>query len=131
MTEITDAEVREIQWASSEQGKAAVRAAHRKAVQIGAKVDMAEAGAIVYAAHLAAEAADISDEDVPEPEPAGCSHTWTILSVYEVPPLMVLIGKPMPRTAVLLRCEHCGEPASRVLEGAWTLEDLLKMEGQP
>ena len=54
MTEISDAEVAEIQWASSDQGRVAVRAAHARAVAIGAKVDMAEAGAIVYAACLAA-----------------------------------------------------------------------------
>ena len=56
MPEITDAEVAEIQWASSEQGKVAVRAAYEKARRLGVDMDLAEAGAIVYAAHQAAEA---------------------------------------------------------------------------
>lgn len=62
MTEITDAEVAEIQWASSEQGKAAVRAAWDKAQQLGLDVRppstpaaaMAYISAVVYAAYLAA-----------------------------------------------------------------------------
>ena len=60
MTEITDAEVAEIQWASSEQGTAAVRAAWGKARSLGLDkpsghdLDMADVGAIVYAAYLAA-----------------------------------------------------------------------------
>lgn len=55
MTEITDAEVAEIQWASSEEGKAALRAAWDKTKRLGLgtrAVDMADIGAIVYAAYL-------------------------------------------------------------------------------
>ena len=64
MTEITDAEVAEIQWASSDEGKAAVRAGWEKAKRLGLDklsadgpaghdLDMADVGAIVYAAYLA------------------------------------------------------------------------------
>jgi hypothetical protein len=56
MTEISDAEVAEIQWASSEEGKAALRAAWEKTKALGLgtrAVDMADIGAIIYAAHMA------------------------------------------------------------------------------
>lgn len=73
MTEITDAEAAEVLWASSEQGKAAVKAAREKARRLDhctqrtpasppwsgtstdqVSLDIADIGAIVYAAHLAA-----------------------------------------------------------------------------
>lgn len=67
MTEITDAEAAEILWASSEQGMAAVKAAWERAKQLGIAghpvvtggrpIDMADIGAIVYVAHLAAKKA--------------------------------------------------------------------------
>lgn len=41
-------------WASGEQGKAAVKAGYEKARQLGWTTDMADIGAIVYAAYLAA-----------------------------------------------------------------------------
>ena len=57
MTEITDAEVREIQWASSEEGKAAHRAAWEAAKRLGLSehLDRADVGVLVWAAHQAAE----------------------------------------------------------------------------
>ena len=67
MTEINDAEVAEILWASSEQSKAACRAAFEKARQIGASVDHAEVGAIVYAAYLAAGWAAAPDAPTSQP----------------------------------------------------------------
>ena len=63
MTHITDDEAAEILWASSDEGKAAVRAAWAKARALGLDkpsghdLDMADVGAIVYAAFLAAEEA--------------------------------------------------------------------------
>lgn len=51
MTEIADAEAAEVLWASSEQGKAAVREAYRKAGQLGLDLTMADVSAIVCAAH--------------------------------------------------------------------------------
>ena len=54
MTEITDSEAVKVLWASSEQGKAAVKAAHEKARRLGVDIDPLETGAIVYAAYLAA-----------------------------------------------------------------------------
>lgn len=64
MTQISDAEAAEVLWASSEEGKAAVRAGWERAKQIGIAghpvvtggrpIDMADIGAIVYAAYLAA-----------------------------------------------------------------------------
>ena len=60
MTEINDAEVAEVLWASSEQGMAAVRAGWERAKQLGLDrpsghdLDMADVGAVVYAAYLAA-----------------------------------------------------------------------------
>jgi hypothetical protein len=59
MTEITDAEVAEIQWASSEQGMAAVKAACDLARSLGvlgtrAYLTESDVSAIVYAAYLAA-----------------------------------------------------------------------------
>jgi len=54
MTEINDAQVAEILWASSEQGMAAVRAGWEKAQHLGLDLDMADVGAVVYAAYLAA-----------------------------------------------------------------------------
>jgi hypothetical protein len=65
MTDITDAEAAEVLWASSEQGKAAVKAAWDRWKQIRRNapdaalpgvifVDQADIGAIVYAAYLAA-----------------------------------------------------------------------------
>lgn len=68
MTEINDDEVTEILWASSEAGMAAVKAAWVRAKQLGIAghpvvtggrpIDMADIGAIVYAAFLAAKEAD-------------------------------------------------------------------------
>ena len=125
MTEITDAEVAEIQWASSEEGKAAHRAAWERAVQLkipSTFTDRADIGAIVWAAHQAEQAARGPDED--EPEPAGCVHAWTVLGAQAAQPVPVFMGKPMPRTVVLASCGRCGQPVSWVLDGTWTLDDL-------
>lgn len=64
MTDITDAEAAEVLWASSREGMAAVKAAWDRAKQLGIAghpvvtgrrpIDMADIGAIVYAAYLAA-----------------------------------------------------------------------------
>ena len=128
MTEITDAEVAEIQWASSEDGKAAVRSGWEKAKHLGLDkpsghdLDMADVGAIIWAAHQAAEAMREPGDD--EPESVGCAHSWTVLGAQEAPPLMNLFGKQLPRTAVLASCTHCGQPVSWLLDGVWTLADL-------
>jgi hypothetical protein len=58
--ELSDAQVAEIQWASSEQGMAAVKAACDLARSLGvlgtrAYLTESDVGAIVYAAYLAAE----------------------------------------------------------------------------
>jgi len=71
MTEITDAEAAEVLWNMSEQARAAVRAAHRRAVEIGVKVDVAGVGAIVYAACLAAGWDGAGEGAGPEPAAAS------------------------------------------------------------
>lgn len=129
MTEISDAEVAEVQWASSKEGKAAHRAAWERARELGLDkrlgetpgMDRADVGAIVWAAHRAAEA---ERAEADEPEPAGCAHAWVVTGAQEVPPQLVMLGKPVPRTAVLAGCERCGQPVSWILDGAWTLDDL-------
>lgn len=69
MTEITDAEAAEVLWASSEEGKAAFRAAWQKLREMGLHqhVDMTQLGQVVYAAHLAAAAASLTDAVGPSP----------------------------------------------------------------
>ena len=62
MTEISDDEVSEIQWASSEEGKAAHKAAWARAQELGIAADRAFIGAIVWAAHRAGLAARELDE---------------------------------------------------------------------
>lgn len=82
MTEITDAEVLEIQWASSEQGKAAVRAAWDKAQRLRLNegrypTTMADVSAIVYAAYLAA-GWDGEPDGEDEPESPAPTITVTV-----------------------------------------------------
>ena len=133
MTEITDAEAAEVLWASSEQGKAAVRAGWEKARKLGLDKpsghdpDMADIGAIVYAAYLAAgQYAGPMEDD--EPAPAH-EHHWAILGAQPHTPT-AMFGKPVPHTIVLMRCTECGEPDSRMLPGEWTLETLQEMGEQ-
>ena len=130
MTEITDDEAAEVLWASSEQGKAAVKAAWEKRCLLGTDLDRVDIGTIVYAAFLAAGRDAVPGEllEASEPEPAGCEHRWTILAAQETIPPGFTFGKPVPHTAVLTRCEECGQPESWLLIGAWTLEDL---KGEP
>ena len=77
MTDITDAEAAEVLWASSEQGKAAVMAAWEKAKALQVAdpgtgrfkegADMADIGAIVYAAYQAAGWDSADKNTGPEP----------------------------------------------------------------
>jgi hypothetical protein len=126
MTELTDAETAEIQWASDGQGKAAVRAAWDRAEGLGLDsrpAGMADVGAIVYAAYVAGgwDAEPMEDDE----EVAAHLHSWTILGTQpHTPP--VLFGKPVPHTIVLVRCSECGEPDTRMLPGEWTAEDLQR-----
>ena len=119
MTEITDAEAAEVLWASSEQGKAAVEAAREKARQllVGSKYNMpasmAEIGAILYAAYLAAgwDAEPAEDDEFTEnAEPTRCEHKWAVLKAQAVDPPGFVFGKPVPHTAALARCLDCGLP---------------------
>lgn len=130
MTEITNAEAAEVLWASSEQGEAAVKAAYEYLRNLdeedggGRRVGMADVGAAVYAAYLAAG----WDAEPTEDAAHGCQHSWTILGAQEVPPVMAFMTKPVLRTAVLARCAECGEPTSWLLNGTWTLEALRETE---
>ena len=127
---ITDDEAAEVLWASSEQGKAAVRAAHEKAAALGLVNEQdglawADIGAIVYAACLAAgwDAEPMEDAG---PAPA-CLHSWAILAAQPHIPA-VMFSKPVPHTIALIRCTACSEPDSRMLVGEWTLEDLQRQQ---
>jgi hypothetical protein len=122
MTEITDAMAAEVLWASSEQGKAAVRAGWERAESIGVRADLAEVGAVVYAAYLAAGWDGETEPGEDEPELAHL-HSRVVLAVQPYTP-WVVIGKPVPYTIVLMRCSACGEPETRTLLGTWTVEDL-------
>jgi hypothetical protein len=84
MPEITDAEGSKVLWASSEQGKAAVRAAFDKAYELGLKPAVTDIGAIVWAAHHAEQA-------------AGTDAPWTAERILR-------IG---PAPAGPLMCFHC------------------------
>lgn len=61
-TALTGAQVREVQWASSDEGKAQVRAAWERAVQLGltrssglaGQLTMPDVGALIWAAREAA-----------------------------------------------------------------------------
>lgn len=134
MTEISDTQLDEITWANSDEGKAAFSAAWAKAKGIGIAgigtgrvmgIDMADVGAIVWAAHQATAVSE--EEDDTEPAPVHL-HSWTILDAQEVPPVMAFMTKPVLRTAVLARCTNCGEPVSWLLNGTWTLEALRETE---
>jgi len=130
---ITDAEAAEVAWASSDEGKAAVRAAWERAGDLGiagphegmADVHMSDIGAIAYAAHLAAEAAG-EDPEEEEAPPDACPHQWAVLKAQDCTP-WVAFGKPTPHTAVLARCLECAQPEAFLLIGAWTAEDLEAM----
>lgn len=140
MTDITDAETAEVLWASSEQGKAAVMAACRKADELGLTrtagrpvvvIEPADIGAIVYAAYLAigwdGEPAESMEDGKAVP---AHLHIWTILGAQPHIPFVV-IGKPAPHTIMLIRCSECGEPDARMLTGEWTLEDLQRQQRLP
>jgi hypothetical protein len=124
MTEITDAEAAEVLWASSEQGKAAVKAAWEWADlhHLDKWMDLADVSAIVYAAYLAAGWDDEPAED-DEPAPAH-DHHWVILGAQPHTPPAIFYSKPVPHTIVLIRCTECGEPDSRMVAGEWTLHEL-------
>ena len=126
MTEISDDEVAEIQWASSEQGKAAVRAAWEKAKRLGLDkpsgrdLDMAGTGAIIYAAYLAAGwDAGVPAEDV---------HRWKVHGNQENISFNPTGGASFGyrSTIVLMRCAACGDVKTVNLAGLWTLEELLE-----
>lgn len=123
MTEISDTEAAEVLWSSDDEGRAANQAAWEAAKRLDLlkNLDRADIGALVWAAHQAAEEVR-TGQGGEEAVGLTCQHSWTILDAQEVPPPPTFIGKPMPRTAVLTRCANCGEPATRVLEGTWTRE---------
>ena len=125
MTEITDAMAAEVLWASSEQGKAAVKAACDRArsfgvLMTGAHLSESNVSGLVYAAFLAAgwDAEPMEDEPAPAHD-----HQWVILGAQPHTP-SVMFGKPVPHTIVLIRCTECGEPDTRMLAGEWTLHEL-------
>lgn len=136
MTGISDDEEREIAWASSEAGKAAVRAASEALHRIDPDGDWPMGTeyltAIVYASFLAyvtevvGEAAEAGGPEAQEPpeDEAGHTHRWKVMSTQEAAPLLVFMSKPVPRTAVLMRCEACGLPDSILLNGHWNQADL-------
>jgi hypothetical protein len=126
MTETTDTKAAEVLWASSEQGKAAHQAAWLKLRELGLvpSVDATQLGQIVYAAFLAAgwDAEPMEDEPAPAHD-----HQWAILGAQPhtpITPFVLIGGKPVPHTIVLIRCTECGEPDSRMLPGEWTLHEL-------
>lgn len=122
MTEISDTELDEITWANSDEGNAAFGAAWNKARALSLysrPATAADVGALVWAAHQATAGSEENAET--EDFPAHL-HSWSVLGAQEVPPIMAFMTKPIPRTAVLTRCTTCGEPATRVLEGTWTLD---------
>jgi hypothetical protein len=135
MTDITDAEAAEVLWASSDEGKAAVLAACRKADDLGlpgtcgrppAVIEPADISAIVYAAYLAAG----WDAEPAEDEPAHL-HSWVTAGVQQVgKSLETLLNLNPARTIALLRCSACGDVATRTLPGSWTLEDLRGVDQQ-
>ena len=124
MTEITDAMAAEVLWASSEQGKAAVRAAWDRAGRVDpewtkGRLDQAGISAVVYAAFLAAG----WDAEPVEAEPAPAhDHQWVILGVQ--PHIRNLDGTAVSYTVALIRCTECGEPDTRMLAGEWSLHEL-------
>jgi hypothetical protein len=130
VTDITDAEAAEVLWASSEQGKAAVKAAWEQAGHLGIanqpargrSIDMSDITAIVYAAYQAAgwdSEPDTAEED--EPVPPACEHDWAILKAQDSTPKFPFSA---PHTAVLGRCKDCGQPETWLLVGTWTRDDL-------
>jgi urease accessory protein UreF len=131
MTEIADAEAAEVLWASSDQGKAAVRAALDRAWRVDpewtkGRLDPPDIAAIVYAAYLAAG----WDAEPAEDEPAHL-HSWVTAGVQQVgKSLETLLNLNPARTIALLRCSACGDVATRTLPGSWTMEDLRGVDQQ-
>lgn len=127
MTEITDAQAAEVLWASSEQGKAAVKAAWEWASSnLDVWPDMPDMTAIVYAAYLAA---GWDAEPMEEEAALAHDHQWAILGAQPHTPT-VMFGKPVPHTIVLIQCERCGEPDSRMIAGEWTLREVQGFGGR-
>ena len=128
------------EWAATEAGRSAVQAAtyavsaaghlyedHGEGLNVGDVADVAYAA--VRAADETRAAAQQEDGGTPppqEPDAPGHDHRWLLLGVQEAPPLPVIVGKPVPRTAVLVRCRVCGLPGAFLLPGAWSLADLSK-----
>lgn len=129
MTRITDGEAAEVLWASSEAGRAAVRAGWDRAQQAGIAghpvtsggrpIDMADIAAVVYAAFRAVPP---DGEPGEAAQPAGHEHDWAVLGAQEAPVTGIPSGTP--RTLVLGACRSCGQPATWTLDGTWTAEDL-------
>jgi hypothetical protein len=72
------------------------------------------------------EAPEEAEDAAGQYEP--CGHAWKVLGAQEMPPFPVFVGKPWPRTAVLLRCADCGDVADRVLTGHWSTTDFAALE---
>ena len=92
-----------------------------KALGLGTRaVDMADVGAIVYAAYLAA------GWDAEPGEPREHVHAWEVRNSADGISFNPTGGPSVgvTQTIVLLRCDGCGDVASRILTGRWTLEDL-------
>lgn len=139
MTEITDAEATEVLWASSEQSKAAVTTAWETARRLDhctqrtpasppwsgtstdqVSLDIADVAATVYAAYLAA------GWDAGPDEPREHVHDWKVRNSANGISFNPHGGPSVSaaQTVALLRCAGCGDVASRILAGRWTLEDL-------
>jgi hypothetical protein len=121
MTEITAGELAEIQWANSDAGKAAFKAAWGKLRSMGltAHVDATQLGQIVYAAHLADDPGEPEAE--PVPQAAAHVHDWLVLGTQSHIPFTPL---GPPHTIALIRCRVCGEPDAVILVGEWSRDDL-------
>ena len=63
---------------------------------------------------------DLAEAEADAEQPEPCGHAWTVMGAQEVPQGGFVFGKPVPQTAVLLRCADCGDVTSRVLTGDWT-----------
>jgi hypothetical protein len=124
MTEITDAEVAEIQWASDEPGKAAVRAAWDKAKQLGyagtpdSDLDMADVGAIVWAAHVAEQAATTTPQaSLTDTDRRAIAHARKLTALGDLDDLRGHYEMPADDTAMVL--------ATALGDAKWILGELV------
>lgn len=59
------------------------------------------------------------------------THQWAVLEVQEANPGQIHPRlAQQPRTLVLLRCHRCELPTSLVLEGAWSMTQIMQQIGE-